>query len=289
MLIGCHGLVWTGTFDGPGVDLAITKTLTAGFNLLEIPLLEPDTFDVAAAKRSLANNPIAVSASLGQSPDTDISSENPDIVAAGERKLLKVLEILSELESDYLVGVLYSQLAKYLAPASALSRQNSIDVLRRVAERAQVLGIKLGLEVVNRYETNLFNTGRDALVYLDELDHPNVGVHLDTYHMNIEESDMVAPVLACGDRLAYVHIGESHRGYLGSGTVDFDNFFRALSHIGYTGPITFESFSTAVVSEALSRDLAIWRNLWRDGDDLGAHANSFIRNQLRSVESIALH
>lgn len=75
----------------------------------------------------------------------------------------------------------------------------------------------------------------------------------------------------------YVHIGESHRGYLGSGTVDFDNFFKALGHIGYDGPIVFESFSTAVVDPKLSRMLAVWRNLWDDSDDLGAHANTFNR------------
>jgi D-psicose/D-tagatose/L-ribulose 3-epimerase len=289
MLIGCHGLVWTGTFDEPGFDLAVGKTLDAGFDLLEIPLLEPHEFDVEAAKRSLRKRPIAITASLGLSPDTDISSADPTVVAAGERKLLRALEILSELESEYFVGVIYSQLAKYPEPASTINRANSIDVLGRIATRAQSLGITLGLEVVNRYETNLFNTARDALVYIDEIGHPNIGVHLDSYHMNIEESDMVAPILLAADRLVYVHIGESHRGYLGSGTVDFDGLFRALALIGYDGPIAFESFSTAVVSESLSRSLAVWRNLWSDSDDLGAHANTFIRNKLRAVESIALH
>lgn len=289
MLIGCHGLVWTGTFDEQGFDLAVGKSIDAGFTLLEIPLLDPDAFDLGAAKRSLAKRPIAISASLGQSEDTDISGEDPDQVAAGERKLMTALEILSELDAEYFVGVLHSQLTKYQAPATARGRQNSIEVLRRVAERAQQLGIRLGLEVVNRYETNLFNTARAALSYLDELGHPNVGVHLDTYHMNIEESDLFGPVLACGDRLSYVHIGESHRGYLGSGTVDFDSFFRALALIGYQGPIAFESFSTAVVSPQLSRSLAVWRNLWRDSDDLGAHANRFIRDKLDAVATIALH
>jgi D-psicose/D-tagatose/L-ribulose 3-epimerase len=289
MLIGCHGLVWTGTFDPAGFDLAVGKTLDAGYTLLEVPLLEPETFDVESAVRTVRRQPIAISASLGQSAGTDISSADPDVVAAGERKLLRAVEILSDLEAEYFVGVLYSQLAKYPAPATSTNRTNSIEVLRRVGTRAEELGIRLGLEVVNRYETNLFNTAKDALVYLDEVDHPNIGVHLDSYHMNIEESDMVAPVLMAGDRLVYVHIGESHRGYLGSGSVDFDSLFRALSLIGYSGPIAFESFSTAVVSEALSKDLAIWRNLWTDSEDLAGHANAFIRNKLRAVESIAMH
>jgi D-psicose/D-tagatose/L-ribulose 3-epimerase len=86
-----------------------------------------------------------------------------------------------------------------------------------------------------------------------------------------------------------VHIGESHRGYLGTGSVDFDTFFRALARLDYQGPITFESFSSAVVAPDLSRMLGIWRNLWTDNDDLGAHANAFIRGKLAAVDTIRLH
>jgi D-psicose/D-tagatose/L-ribulose 3-epimerase len=122
---------------------------------------------------------------------------------------------------------------------------------------------------------------------MEEIDRPNVVVHLDTYHMNIEESDMMTPVLACGDKLGYVHIGESHRGYLGSGSVDFDSFFRALVHIGYRGPITFESFSSAVLAPDLTNALCIWRDLWTDSEDLAGHARRFIGAQLEAVNRTA--
>jgi D-psicose/D-tagatose/L-ribulose 3-epimerase len=110
-----------------------------------------------------------------------------------------------------------------------------------------------------------------------------VTIHLDTYHMNIEEDDLVRPVYEVGDRLGYVHIGENHRGYLGSGHLDFGAFFHALADVGYPGPITFESFSSAVVSAGLSNDLAVWRNLWDDGDDLARHARAFIDGQLAAA------
>ncbi|MDF2711609.1 MAG: xylose isomerase protein [Nonomuraea muscovyensis] len=84
-----------------------------------------------------------------------------------------------------------------------------------------------------------------------------------------------------GDRLGYVYVGENHRGYLGSGHLDFTAFCHALGDIGYTGPITFESFSSAVVMRGLSNDLAIWRNLWSDGEDLARHARAFIDGHLR--------
>lgn len=288
-MIGCHGLVWTGSFDERGFAGAVDRTLRAGFDLLEIPLLNPYGFDVAGAQRVLARQPVTVAASLGLSDDCDISSAQPDKVQAGEQLLGKALEVLSDLGSQYLVGVLYGVLKKYPGPATAAGRTSSQEVLGRISDRAASLGITLALEVVNRYESNLFNTVRGAMAYLDELGDPRIKIHVDSYHMNIEEPDLFSPVLDAGDRIGYVHIGESHRGYLGSGTVDFDSFFRALNRIGYDGPITFESFSSTVVDETLSRSLAIWRNLWDDPDDLGAHACTFIRNTMRAVDTIGLH
>lgn len=289
MLIGCHGSVWTGTFDAQGIELSIRRTREAGFELIEIPLLHPEEVDAEAVRNLLERYGLAATASLGLSERTDLSSEDRQIVAAGERLLGNCLEIVSDIGGTHLVGVIYCAMGKYLLPPTTLNRQHSVDAIGRLARRAEQLGVRLGVEVVNRYESNLLNTARQALAYVEEVGNDNVSVHLDTYHMNIEEPDMFSPVLLAGERLGYVHIGESHRGYLGSGTVDFDGFFRALAQVGYDGPIVFESFSSAVVHKDLTSMLSIWRDLWTDGMDLGSHANGFIRNQLKSVASIALH
>lgn len=288
-LIGCHALVWTGTFDAAGIRLSVEKTEQAGFDLVEFPLMDPFTFDTAVARAALTEHGMAASASLGLSPATDISSEDPDIVAAGEALLMRAVEIVGELGGTQLCGVIYSAMKKYMDPVTQLGLDNSISTIGRVADRAAELGLSLALEVVNRYETNILNTGRQALAYVDRVGRPNVAVHLDSYHMNIEESDMYSPVLDCGDRLGYVHIGESHRGYLGTGNVDFDSYFKALGRIGYQGTIVFESFSSAVVAPDLSRMLGIWRNLWQDSDELASNANDFIRGHLTAVKSIDLH
>jgi len=287
MLIGCHGSVWTGEFDEAGLQLAIDRTAAAGFDLIEIPLMDPDKVDGAIVRRKAEQAGLAVTASLGLSDHTDVSSEDERVVAAGEALLGRCLEFLSDAGGSHLVGVLYCAMRKYMAPPTALNRQHSVDAMGRLAERAAELGIRVGVEVVNRYESNLLNTGRQAVKFVEDTGSGNLDVHLDTYHMNIEEADLFSPVLAVADRLGYVHIGESHRGYLGSGTVDFDSFFRALATVHYDGPVVFESFSSAVVHPELSTMLGVWRNLWQDGEDLGQHANTFIRNHLRSVESIS--
>ncbi len=289
MQLGVHALVFTGTFDRAGLTLAVERTRAAGFELLEIPLMDPYGFDRKLAASLIADNELAVTASLGLNDATDLTSADPAVVAAGERMLEECLDIVAAMGGRHLCGVIYSAMKKYLEPPTASGRASSAAALGRLAARAADLGITLSLEVVNRYETNLLNTGRQALAFLDEIGSDNVRVHLDTYHMHIEESDMFSPVLDAADRLGYVHIGESHRGYLGSGTVDFDPFFRALARVGYDGPVVFESFSSAVVNEDLSRALGIWRNLWQDSDDLAAHAQRFIRDKLHAVGTIAMH
>lgn len=291
MKIGCHASVWTGTFDENGLRTAFAGTAQAGFDLIELPLFDPENWNVALTKQLASEYGLAVTASLGVTDDVNISSEDADVVERGERHLSSVLDVLHELGSSHLVGVIYGPMKKHMRPASELEVRNGQDALGRLADRASGFGIRMGLEVVNRYETNILNTGKQAVSYVDEIGRDNLGVHLDTYHMNIEESSMFEPVLSthAAGRLEYVHIGESHRGYLGTGSVDFDSFFKALGHISYDGPIVFESFSSAVVDPQLTSTLGIWRNLWQDGADLGAHANDFIRGKLRAVETIALH
>jgi D-psicose/D-tagatose/L-ribulose 3-epimerase len=287
--IGAHALVFTGVFDEDGLEKAISKTKLAGFDLIEIPLMNPATFDGMLAARLLKEYDLSVTASLGLNDSTDLTSADPAVVAAGEAMLASCLQIVHTMGGTRLCGVIYSAMKKYMQPITAEGRASSAAAIHRLSELAAGLGIHLSLEVVNRYETNLMNTGREALKFLDEIGSDNVSVHLDTYHMNIEETDMFSPVLDVASRLGYVHIGESHRGYLGTGTVDFSSFFRALSRITYDGPVVFESFSSAVVNAELSQTLGIWRNLWQDSDDLAAHANTFIRGQLRANETIALH
>ncbi len=289
MLIGTHGLVFTGTFDEQGLRRAIEGTGNAGFDLIEIPLMDAEGFDSALAARLLDEHGLAVTASLGLTSDTDLSSDDPAIVRAGEDLLERCLDHVATMGGEVLCGVIYSAMRKYLQPTTERGVDNSRAAIDRLAGKAAERGIRLSLEVVNRYESNVFNTARSGLRFLDGIPAENVSLHLDTYHMNIEESDLFQPVLDAGERLGYVHIGESHRGYLGTGSVDLPTFFRALDRLGYDGPVVFESFSSAVVSAELSNTLGIWRNLWQDSDDLAAHANRFIRDGLHAVRTIAMH
>jgi D-psicose/D-tagatose/L-ribulose 3-epimerase len=274
---GGHALVWAGDWSEASARKAAVSAKKAGYDYIEMLMIEPEKIDVVMTKEVLAEHGLSATASLGLSPETDVTSTNPSIVKKGDELLRKVVDKLHAIGSTELCGVIYCSLGKYPGPASAENRANSISAVTRLADYAADKGININLEVVNRYETNIMNTGKEGLKFLEAVNRPNAYLHLDTYHMNIEEDGMSQAVLDAGDALGYVHIGESHRGYLGSGNVDFDTFFTALKKINYSGPITFESFSSVVVDPALSNALCIWRNLWEDSDDLAAHALKYMK------------
>ena len=279
-LLGVHALVWVGGWSKDQCREAIKNSAEAGYGLIEIPALDPKSIDVEHTKATLKEFGLKGACSLGLSFDADINNDDSEIAKRGEARLMDALNVVEQLGGDYLGGVIFSALGKYKFPPTKKARDNAVAALKRLAIAAQAKGITLGLEPVNRYESNLLNTGSQALEMIKDIGEPNVVVHLDIYHMNIEEQDLVSPVLEAGNKLGYVHIGASHRGPLRTGNIDFDSFFGALAKIGYKGTITFESFSSSVVAPDLSSTLGIWRNLWTDNKSMAKSAREYIENKI---------
>lgn len=282
---GVHALVWTGGWSPAEAEHAIAATAAAGYDLIEIPALDPSRIDIADTRDRLAAHGLRTSLTLGLTFDNDINSENLALVDAGRATLLSALDITRGVGGEYLGGVIFSAMNKYAEPTTSAARANSVAVIKELAQEAARDDITIGLEFVNRYESNLLNTVQQTLDYMDEVGEDNVVVHADVYHMNIEENGFRDPLLLCRDRLGYVHIGESNRGYLGAGTIDFPEVFAALVDMRYEGTITFESFSSAVVDPNMSNTLAIWRNLWGDGMDLATHALDFMNSGMQAARS----
>jgi len=148
-------------------------------------------------------------------------------------------------------------------------------VLEGTARRAAEYGVELGIEAINRYETYLVNVASQASELLDRIGEPNVFVHLDTYHMNIEEKGFYGAITGLGSRLGYVHFSESDRGTPGTANVDWDEVFRGLKDIDYAGVLAMESF--AAVNEALIGATALWRDVVGDPDDFVRDGLAFLR------------
>ncbi|GGD44049.1 sugar phosphate isomerase/epimerase family protein [Aureimonas glaciei] len=282
--LGVHALVWEAGWSEDECARAIARTAEVGFDFIEAPALDPSLIDPVFTRRQLEAAGIGINFSLGLSFDSDISSGDADKRRRGRQKLEDAVAVCRDCGGEFIGGILYSVFGKYDRPPTADGIAQSAETLGAVAEIAARSGITLVLEVVNRYETNICNTAAQGVEMVRRVGAPNVKVHLDVYHMNIEESDIAAALADTGEYLGYFHTGDSHRGYLGSGTIDLAQVFRALVRMKYQGPITFESFSSRVVGQPLEGILGIWRNLWEDSHDLASHALMYTKAQLKAAQ-----
>jgi D-psicose/D-tagatose/L-ribulose 3-epimerase len=158
-------------------------------------------------------------------------------------------------------------------------RQVVIDTLGEVAEEAKKRGITLGIEVVNRYESHLYNTLADLRETILAIGADNIVIHADTYHMNIEEEGLYRPLVECADVLGYMHMSENHRGLLGSGTVNWDEVFRGLADANYKGPLVVKSFPA--INPDLAAAIKLWRPPTQSSEFLASEGLKFLREHAR--------
>ena len=286
---GCHSLVWSGSWDEKSARPAIESTAVAGYGLIEIAAIDPFGIDIEMTRRLVSEYGLDVSVSLGLAAETDVSSEDFEAVARGRKVLGRALDIVRGTGGSMLCGVIYSKLGKYDFPPTPKGLDNSRESMAWLADKAAESEISLGIEFANRYETNVVNTTEQTLQFIESINRPNVLAHLDSYHMNIEEQSFAKAIKLAADagKLGYFHVGESHRGPLGTGTIDWPEVFRGLVEANYDGVITFESFSSEVVHESLSNSLAIWRNLWTDSNHLATSALRFMEDGLAVAQNAA--
>jgi D-psicose/D-tagatose/L-ribulose 3-epimerase len=285
--LGVHALVWEKGWSRDECARAVARSAEVGYDLIEIVALDPEAIDVAFTRKQLEQAGIGATSSLGLDAESDISSNDPDKTKRGQLRLEQAVAMARDIGATHVCGILESAFQKYSVPTTAEGVKRSVEVLQRVGETAAKNNIILGLEVVNRYESNVLNTASQAVEMCKRIGSSHVKAHLDVYHMNIEESDISQAIIDTGDYIGYFHTGDSHRGYMGSGTIDLAGAFRALVKANYQGPITFESFSSRVVGQPLEGILGIWRNLWEDSHDLASHALMYTKAQLKAAQEAA--
>ena len=277
MKLGIHAYAWCSEWNNDQLDL-IDRAQNLGMDFIELPLMLLDKFDATAVReriKSLGFNACTSTVLLG---DTDITSDDPAIRASGVEFLKNCVKATYEIGATNFSGVIYSKHIRQL-DSRPTEREYiwSADCLRKVADYAKDLGIIIGLEPVNRYETFLVNTCEQALMLKDMINRDNIKIHLDTYHMNIEEKSFYEATLLAGDNLMHYHLCENDRGIPGTGLVDWDDIFKALAEINYTGYAALESF----VDCTDNMDTWVWRQLAKDGDTLVTEGTAFIRSKMK--------
>lgn len=242
----------------------IKKAAAIGFDVLEFqaqPLLEMSDEKLLSLKAMADDAGIELTYSLGLDPAYDVSSLDETVRLGGVDYLQRIVKQIGKMKGTLLSGVSY---AGWGTPSFVMNDkrplwENSLKSMREIIKVAEDNGVTYCVEAVNRFETCLINTAREALDYVAEVDSPNIGVLLDTYHMNIEENSIGDAIRLVGDKLTSFHTGENNRTAPGRGHLNWDEIFGALAEIGYKNRIVSEPF--VMQGGEVGRDIKVFRDL----------------------------
>jgi D-psicose/D-tagatose/L-ribulose 3-epimerase len=275
---GVHSLLWTERIDVNPEPVA-RKAREFGFDGIEIYVSpsQIDTFDRRKVKKALTESELECIGCTCLDESTDVSSSDEETRKRGVRHLEKCADLFSDLGAQLVSGVTYGAWGKLTGTGRTQEEWNhSVESLKEACDLAAGRGITFGLEPANRFETYFLNIASDAVKLAKEVNKRNIGVHLDTFHMNIEEKNYYDPIVSTHELLCYLHCCENDRGIAGSGHVDWDSVFKALSDIHYDKWITLESFTPGIKSVAAST--AIWRQVAPSADSIATEGLRFLKS-----------
>ena len=277
---GVHTSMWTMSWAGAGDDggaaRAIEAAKVSGMDFLEIALLDPEATDAAAGRALLEAAELPAVCSLGL-PEPVWASRNPEGAIAF---LAQALDKTAALGAEALTGVTYGGIGERSgSPPTAAELDNVARVLEAAAAHARPLGLAFGIEPVNRYETHLINAAAQGVEMIERVGAENLFLHLDTYHMNIEEKGAGNGIIAGRDHLRYIHLSESDRGTPGQGTCDWDEIFASLAAIGFDGGLAMESFIN--MPPEIAHGLSVWRPVAESADVVIGEGLPFLRGKAR--------
>lgn len=130
------------------------------------------------------------------------------------------------------------------------NRDRFADSLRTLIPEAEKLHVRIAIEPQNRFQSTFLRTTAESLEFIESLQSSQVGIVLDTFHINIEESDFEIPFQIAADRIFHVHFADNHRGPPGTGHIPFEKILKTLKEIQYEGWITIEISQTPTPLEA---------------------------------------
>lgn len=237
----------------------------AGCDFIELLVPEPGELDLKETRAALKDHGLGVVLAARVNNTRDLASADPAAHAAGMDYLDECVRVAVALGADLVGGPLYGAPMVFAgrAPAPVTEDERARRIERVVAglcragKTAEAAGVRLAVEPLNRFETDIANTTGHVLALAEAADSPAVGVMLDTFHMNMEDPSIPDAIRRAGPRMFHFQANENHRGFVGSGHIDWPAVARALVAVGYKGPITLEPFRRD--DERPGVPLAQWR------------------------------
>ncbi len=272
--IGIHLSYWQTKWDDDLLPL-IGKAYQAGFDTAEFPLLFPKELDYTALREELDRLDMRASCGTGLGPDTDITHPDPNVRADGIDHLKACIRGAARLGSPVLGGVTYAPWAVFPQDNREKRRESCIRSLKEAASFAQDHNVVLCMEVLNRFEGYLINTVAQGIGIIEEVGSPNLKLHLDTFHLNIEADQIDAEIRAAGQHLGHFHCVANNRKPPGEGHIPWLAVRQALEDIGYQGYLVAEIFVNP--AGEVGQGLFIWRELAADLDLAAKQTAEFLQ------------
>jgi D-psicose/D-tagatose/L-ribulose 3-epimerase len=270
--LGMHASLWAAEWTRDAAELAIPEAAEHGLECIEFPLLVPEGVDATHSKKLFEKHGVEPTCSLCL-PEDKMAAERPE---AAEAFVKKALDKASDVGSKFLGGVTFGALGyRSGKPPQKKEYENIVKALKPVAQHARKLGITLGIEPCNRYETHLLNTSTQALMLQEMIGEPNVTIHFDTYHMNVEEKGIGSAIRKTAGKCSYIHMSESDRGVPGTGTIDWNDVFRALADTGFKGKLVVEGF--VALPPEIAGALCVWRPVAKDRHEVLARGVPYLQ------------
>ncbi|MCD6318506.1 sugar phosphate isomerase/epimerase [Candidatus Aerophobetes bacterium] len=282
---GVHLLVWTINLEE---NLAgyFEKAKLAGADGIEIPVMNPMELDFKITQkiaRNLERFGLECTCGGGLGRDPSLINEHVDARKRGRKYLRRYVDICVDMNSHFLAGVLYGGFEVSLGRARNENEWLwAVEGLQEVAEYAKEKKVTLCLEVINRYETYFLNTAEEGIKLVKDINRDNVKLHLDTYHMNIEEKNFYTPIIKSKGYLGYMHCCENDRGVPGTGHVHWDEIFKGLAEIEYDGWLVIESFYGPVKQMPIAS--SVWRKFANSPDEIAIQGLKFIRKKMKEYD-----
>jgi D-psicose/D-tagatose/L-ribulose 3-epimerase len=253
--------------------LAISRARRLGFDGMEVPLENPQKLNVKKLRETLETYDMSVSSVNPALPH--LASSSADTRREAKEALRIALGVAREIGSECLLAV-PSAVGKIDAELPREKEWNlCLEAFKEAGPVAADNNVCILVEAINRFETYFINTVADAARLVREVNHPNVKLLVDTFHMNIEELDILKAIRDAGDLIHYVHANENDRGQPGAGHIPFPKILKALKDLGYHRWLVIETFKPGIKEISIA---CIWRNLAPDQDTLA-------RDGLRYLQS----
>jgi len=280
MKFGINTFLFTSPFTNQSTKL-FGQFKRWGFETIEIPVEDPSHIDPAHVKRELDKHGLVcgtVCACLG--PDRDLRG-TPQQQKTGLNYMMKVIDQMVVLGAHSLIGPVYSSVGRADAvPAAEYKKQwkTVVKNLRTLCNYAEKRGKKICMEPLNRFETDFINTCEQGLKMIKDVGSPALKLHLDTFHMNIEQKNQAAAIRKAGKALAHFHACGSDRGTPGGDHIDWQGIAKALKDIRYQGDVVIESFTTDV--KVIAKAAAIWRRIEPTRNEIAVKGLKFLKKTL---------